>query len=91
MTSKASNTAAINPSVTQHTKLQMNKATSFFFFFLSFFFFLQRTSSTDFNSNTFIISKHFKIKIGGSGLKHSDILALLSTLLEKEWLFLRAV
>lgn len=33
MTSKASNTAAINPSVTQHTKLQMNKATSFFFFF----------------------------------------------------------
>lgn len=86
MTSKASNTAAINPSVTQHTKLQMNKATSFFFFF-----FVQRTSSTDFNSNTFIISKHFKIKIGGSGLKHPDILALLSTLAKKEWLFLIAV
>lgn len=90
MTSKASNTAAINPSVTQHTKLQMNKATSFFFLFF-FLSFLQRTSSTDFNSNTFIVSKHFKIKIGGSGLKHSDILPLLSTLLEKEWLFLIAV
>lgn len=76
ITSKASATAAINLSVIQHTKLQITKATSI----------LHRSSSTVFNSNIFQNQnwrEHTETP--------TDIRALLSTLLEKEWLFLTAV